>query len=171
MNNQLKNPGFETASGTGPTVLQGPAIPGNSAAANWTVWNNSDATTTTDLLSSTLSEGQHMLHVCTTGPLCGLVQTFGATGTGPAKVTSAVWVFVVRGVVGMGVGDGGNTRLDVLSTTPGEWEQLQATNGVQPANEFIVYAADGNAAPEGACFYVDAAEVYEVKSDGDKESS
>ena len=26
-----------------------------------------------------------MLHVCTTGPLCGIVQTFGATGTGPGQ--------------------------------------------------------------------------------------
>jgi predicted methyltransferase len=70
-----------------------------------------------------------MLHVCTTGPLCGIVQTFGATGTGPASVASAVWVFVVRGVVGMGVGDGGNTGLDVRSSTQGQWEQLQAANG------------------------------------------
>jgi hypothetical protein len=169
MSNQLQNPGFETASGTGPTVLQGPAIPGNSAAADWTVWNNSDATTTTDLLPSTLSEGQQMLHVCTTGASCGLVQAFGATGTGPANVTSAVWVFVVRGVVGMGVGDGGNTGLDVLSTMQGQWEQLVAANGVQPANELIVYAADGNAAPEGACFYVDAAAVYEAQTGGDQE--
>jgi hypothetical protein len=50
-------------------------------------------------------------------------------------------------------------------------EQLQAANGVQPANEFIVYAADGNPAPEGACFYVDAANVLEAKSDSDEENS
>jgi hypothetical protein len=33
----------------------------------------------------------------------------------------------------------------------------------------IVYAADGNAAPEGACFYVDAAAVYEAQTGGDQE--
>ena len=68
------------------------------------------------------------------------------------KVTSAVWVFVVRG---MDVSDGGQTGPDVLSTTQGQWEQLQAANGVEPGNEFIVYVAD--AAPESACFYIDAA--------------
>ena len=170
MSNLVQNAGFETASGTGPTVLRGPAIAGHSAAADWTVWNNSDATTSTNLLPSTQSAGQQMLHVCTTGPSRGIMQTFGASGTGPANVNSAVWVFVVRGVVGMGTGAAA-TRLDVLSATQGQSEQLHAANGVQPANEFIVYAADGNAAPQGACFYIDAAQVLEAKGDGDQESA
>jgi hypothetical protein len=117
MSNLLQNGGFETASGTGPTILQGAAVPGLSAAAQWTVWNNSNATTTTDLLPSTLAEGNQMLHVCTTGPGCGIVQTFGATGTGPGQVDAEAWVLVLRGVVGIGVGDGGSTGLDVLSNS------------------------------------------------------
>jgi hypothetical protein len=40
--------------------------------------------------------------------------------------------------------------------------QLQAINGVQPANEFIVYAADGNHTPDGACFYLDVAAVRDL---------
>ena len=159
MTNLLQNGGFETDSGTGPTMLQGPGVPGLSAAAHWTVWNNPDATTTTDLLPSTYAPGTQMLHVCTTAPLCGLVQTFEVSGTGPAEVDAAVWVFVIRGVVGMGVGDGGSTGLDVTSITQGQWERLQAPNGGQPANELIVYATGNGATPEGACFYIDAVQV------------
>lgn len=165
MSNLLQNEGFEVASGTGPTTLTGAAVPGDSAAANWTVWNNPEATTTTDLLPSTLSERSQMLHVCTTGPRCGVVQVFGDRDTGPAKVASSVWVFVVRGAVGMGTGNGGATGLDVLSKTQGQWEQLQAVNGVQPANEFIVYSAGGDSAAEGACFYVDAAAVRPIQAE------
>jgi hypothetical protein len=130
------------------------------------VWNNSDVTTTTDLLPSTLAEGQQMLHVCTTGPLCGIVQAFGAAGTGPAQVTAFVWLFVVRGVVGMGVGDGGSTGLDVMSSTTGQWENLQAPNGGWPANELIIYAVANSAA--GACFYVDAVQVSDNETDNDQ---
>jgi hypothetical protein len=130
---------------------------GQSAAPNWTTWNNADAVTTTDILASTAPDvGSQMLHVCTTGQGCGLVQQYQATGTGPAQVTSTVSVFVVRGKVGMGTGNGGNTSAnDAVSTVTGTWEQLTAPNGISPANEFIVYAVSAG----GACYYIDNASV------------
>jgi hypothetical protein len=154
--NLLKNPGFELPS-LPPTSSTGAAVPGSSAAPNWTTWNNSQATTTTDILPSTRpGGGAHMIHVCTTGQDNGLVQVFLPHNTGPQHARSTVWVFVLRGKVGMGTGNGGSTGdHDAQSTQIGKWQQLQAPNGVAPANEFIVYATS----PGGACFYIDDASV------------
>jgi hypothetical protein len=158
MVNLLDNGDFEGPAGA-PTVLAGTGIPGGSAAPGWTTWNNVEALTTTDILPSTApGGGSHMLHVCTTGQDCGLVQQYQATGSGPAHVISSVSVLVVRGQVGMGTGNGGDTgEHDAVSTATGTWEQLTAPNGVSPANEFIVYAVS----PGGACYYVDNASVNE----------
>lgn len=158
MVNLLANGDFEAPAGV-PTVLAGTGIPGGSAAPGWTTWNNVEALTTTDILPSTApGGGSQMLHVCTTGQDCGLVQQYQDTDSGPAHVTSSVSVFVVRGQVGMGTGNGGDTGdHDAVSTATGTWEQLTAPNGVSPANEFIVYAVSAG----GACYYVDNADVNE----------
>jgi hypothetical protein len=144
----LVNGDFE-APAAAATMLAGIGVPGPSAAPGWTTWNIADAVTTTDMLPSTAPDGgSQMLHVCTTGQDCGLVQQYQATGSGPEHVTSSVSVFVVRGQVGMGTGNGGDTRdNDAVSTATGIWEQLTAANGVSPANEFIVYAVSAG----GAC--------------------
>jgi hypothetical protein len=73
----------------------------------------------------------------------GLVQVFLPMNTGPDDLFSSVWVYVNSGQVGMGVGNGGDTGFDVTSHTMHHWEQLFAPNGVSPANEFIVYGANG----------------------------
>lgn len=159
MTNLLKNPGFELLPVKPPTRLVGNNPPagkaGGSAADPWTVWNNNPGVTTTDILPSTRpGGGTHMLHVCTTGPLNGIVQQFMPS---TPHTMSSVWVFVLRGQVGMGTGDAGNTHPhDARSQHQGTWEQLPpSANGVSPANEFIVYAIS----PEGACYYVDGATV------------
>jgi hypothetical protein len=155
--NLLANGNFEEPAGA-PTTLTGANKPGGSAAPHWTTYNNPEAVTTTDILPSTAPHGgKHMLHVCTTGKSCGVVQVFLEHGTGPQHVTSSVWVFVVRGRVAMGTGNGGDTGFDALSTETGKWERLTAPNGVSPANEFIVYAASEG----GSCYYVDDASVSE----------
>ena len=100
-----------------------------------------------------------MIHVCTTGENNGLVQVFLPQNSGPQHARSSVWVFVIRGQVGMGTGNGGSTSdHDAVSAHVGQWEELQAPNGVHPANEFIVYATS----PRGACFYIDDATVIGV---------
>jgi RHS repeat-associated protein len=148
----LDNPGFEETAAP-PSRLSGPGG-GNSAAPSWTVWNNGEATTTTEIVEATHpgAEGQ-MLHVRTTGEGNGIVQTFTP---GVERAHAGVWVLVLEGRVGMGTGNGGNTSAhDAESTKLGEWEHLQACNGVSPANEFIVYSI----ASRGASFYVDNASV------------
>jgi hypothetical protein len=97
-----------------------------------------------------------MIHVCTTGKNSGLVQLFLPKNTGPHKTRSAVWVFVVRGRVGIGTGNGDTTHdNDAVSAQWGTWDELTAPNGVSPANELVVYATS----PEGACCYIDDAAV------------
>ena len=63
-------------------------------------------------------------------------------------------IFVVRGKVGMGTGNGGNTGFDTFTTGIDRWETIRGTNTVCPANETIIYSADGP-----ADFYVDSASV------------
>ena len=157
--NLLSNPGFEDAGGA-PTVLTGAPIAGLSAAPHWTTWNNTAGSTTTEILASTRPGGsKQMLHVSTQGQRDGIVQVFGEFNKGPAKTTSGAWVYVLNGTVGIGTGNGGNTKnTDAVSTTHGQWEHLQAANGVSPANEFIVYATSS----QGASFYVDDTSVVAV---------
>jgi hypothetical protein len=156
--NLLKNPGFEDAGGA-PTVLTGSPIGGLSAAPYWTTWNNVLGLTTTEILPSTRPGGsKQMLHVSTQAGSDGIVQAFGENDKGPAKTMSGAWVFVLHGTVIMGTGHGGNTHIDAVSTTQGQWEYLEAPNGVSPATEFVVYASS----LEGASFYVDDASVVAV---------
>jgi hypothetical protein len=95
--------------------------------------------------------------VSTTIDTAGLVQVFAPQDTGPDRVESAAWVYVLRGEVAIGAGNGGNTGFDARTAEQGRWIRLSAPNGVSPANEFIIYAAS----PGGAEFFVAAASVRE----------
>jgi hypothetical protein len=154
--NMLQNPSFETLGPDGsPTSLTGKFVLGNSAAQDWFVWNNSDATTTTELLSSTLpGGGTNMIHFTTDGGRNGLIQYFLPSSTGPDHVIGSAWIYVLSGQVQIGTGDDGSTLGDAFSTTTGEWELLHAPNGVAPANEFIIYSYNGPVE-----FYADNASV------------
>ena len=141
--NLILNPSFELERAPGGVFTLMGTGPGFSAAENWTVFNNIDGTTTTtELVTSTLpGGGSRMIHVTTTASRDGLVNVFLPFNTGPASVLSSAWVFVNGGEVALGTGNGGNTGFDVFTTTTGQWELLQATNGVSPANELIIYAS------------------------------
>lgn len=155
--NVLANPAFNVVGPAGPTTTQtlAAAGPGQSAAANWTTWLNSAGTIDTALKPSTLVPGGRMIDVKTSVPGAGLVQVFLPFNTGPKKAYACTWIYVVRGQVGIGIGNGGNTGLDALVGQTGAWERLEVSNGRVPANEFIIYAAS----PGGAEFYVESAEV------------
>jgi len=155
--NLLLNPSFEDVGPDGNgTNFNGIGGGGNSSADRWTVFNNSQATTATDLVSSTLSGGgDNMMLVVTDGAQNGIAQVFGSINTGPDQVIASAWVFVNSGQVRLGTGNGGNTGADVLSTTTGQWELLQAPNGVSPANTIAIYSS--LAGP--ANFFVDLASV------------
>lgn len=162
INTWLTNPGFEVVGPSGPmTAYTGGGAGGWSAAANWSVFNNTPGTTRTRLFPSTAPDGDsQMMHVLTTGAENGVVQVFGPLNTGPDHVLSAVRVFVVSGQVGLGTGNGGNTHVDVTSSTTGQWELIQAPNGVIPANEIIIYSVGGPAE-----FYVDNASTSDALLD------
>ena len=158
-NNLLSNSTFNTIGSNGSsTTFTGNGSAGNSAAANWILWNNGFATIKTELLPSTFAGNRRkIIHVTTTGNRSGLVQVFLPVNTGSARSISAAWVFVRSGRVSIGTGNGGNTGLDTTSLTTNKWERLQARNGVSPANEFIIYSASN-----GADFYVASACVTPV---------
>ncbi|NEO45265.1 MAG: PEP-CTERM sorting domain-containing protein [Moorea sp. SIO4A3] len=154
--NLLFNSSFENGLPIGQETTLTTLGGGLSAATDWNTWNNTGATTTTELLPSTLANGADtMLHVTTNGQNNGIFQVFLPFNTGPNEVISSAWVYALSGRVGIGTGNGGGTGLDTISTTIGEWEFLQASNGLSPANEFIVYSASA----EGAEFYVDLASI------------
>jgi hypothetical protein len=157
--NLLKNADFSRI-GLHPfhTELGGEGKPGDSAAADWTVYNNGPGKTITDLLPSSRRGGKNMIHVVTSnskpGSGSGLVQAFFPISTGPGHVNANAWVFVKTGTVFIGTGNGGNTGIDARSSVTGKWMQLRARNGASPANLFIIYGQS-----PGAEFYVDEASV------------
>lgn len=130
---------------------------GQSAAKNWTVGANIEGTTVkTKLLPSTLVNGGRMIHVDTDGARSGLVQVFGDLDKGPRKVYACAWIYIVKGQVVIGTGNGGSTGSDVVLWKTGSWERLEVSNGVSPANEFIIHAVSHG----GAEFYVESAEIH-----------
>ncbi|QSQ21438.1 hypothetical protein JY651_40665 [Pyxidicoccus parkwayensis] len=160
--NLLSNGSFDTAGLVNPVTVTTPA-PGSagwSAADGWTMFTNTPGYIYSRVLPSARpnSGSSNMIQVNTLGWGNGLVQVFKPFGTGPQKATAGAWVFVLRGKIGIGTGNGGNTGLDALSQTTGQWEYLTASNGVSPANEFVIYSADVG----GAEFFVDTATVLEM---------
>ncbi len=162
--NLLQNAGFESVGPLGPVVeVTGYSGLGWSAAAGWGIFHNTEGTTLTELVPTTLSGGGDlMLYVETDGWANGLGQTFIPGGGGPACVEVRAWVYVVSGQVYIGAGNGGNTGPNVWSQTTGQWELLVAENIVCPANQFIIYSGDVN----GAEFYVDNVSVVELACQG-----
>lgn len=156
--NYLANPTFNSVGPNGSptnvtTVVPGGA--GNSAAANWTLFTNTPGNVFTELLPSSRNDGTRMIHVRTNGYGNGLVQVFQPFNSGPTKVISGAWIYVLSGRVCIGTGNGGNTGCDAYSSTIGQWQYVTASNGVVPANEFIIYSTTTT----GADFYVDQASV------------
>jgi hypothetical protein len=159
--NFLKNPGFETVGPNGNPVTEITQAPGGanwSAAADWTMFTNTAGYIYSRVLPTARPGASgNMLQVNTLGWGNGIAQVY-LPNSGPQKVIAGAWVFVLRGKVGMGTGNGGNTSMDTFSQTTGQWEYLTASNGVSPAGTFIIHSAD----PGGAEFFVDEASVVEA---------
>ncbi len=156
--NYLQNPEFDTVGPNGSSTTITTNVGGGagySAAASWTLFTNTPGTLNTQILPSTRVAGGRMIRVTTQGNGNGLVQVFQPFNSGPTKVISGAWIYVLQGKVGIGTGNGGNTGIDAVTQTVGQWEYVQAANGVIPANEFIIYSVGLN----GADFYVDSASV------------
>ncbi len=161
----LVNGSVESAGPNGSSTTFTGLSAGPCAASGWSTFHNTQSTTRTDLRTTTLPTapvGSNMMYVSTGGLNNGIEQVFLPFNTGPASATFSVWVYVVRGQVGAGVGNGGNTSLTSFSTTTGQWELLTGQNALSqsPANLFIVYASTAG----GADFYVDEAIVVPAPS-------
>ena len=150
--NFLANPSFDLSSGAGWVVNHhdhpGDGVEGGggpTAASNWSSWVAAPGPgdVGSEIVPSTLTHGK-MIHVKINGTGAGLVQTALAQDTGPEKAYLCAWVYVARGRVGIGAGNGGNSGLSVYSNTVGKWERLEARNSVSPANEFIIYGDPGS---------------------------
>ena len=154
--NLLNNSAFDVAGPEGLFVIK-PVPDGNgvTAAQDWSAPGNTPGATITELLSSTLVDGGAMIHVITDGDRNGLAQVFGDFDTGPATAYACVWVYLVSGSVGIGIGNGGDTNGDdmVLNKT-GSWEVLQVSNGHSPVNTIAILSLGG-----GAEYYVESARV------------
>jgi hypothetical protein len=122
-----------------------------SAAANWTLWNNTDAVTTTQLLSG--FEGRaNVLHVTTTNAWNGAVQVFA----GGAHVGFAdVWVQSGQAIYVAAL-DGMGMQMSSTSTT-GAWERIFLNTGSDAFNEVVLYSISA-----GADFYVAYASASEA---------
>lgn len=157
--NLLANASFDNVGPSGSPVSVITAAPGgagNSAAASWTMFTNTAGYLMSELAPDSRVGGSgRMIHVSTRGKGNGLVQVFDLFGRGPAKAFAYAWIYVVRGQVGIGTGNGGNTGIDATTSVLGQWQRIDAYNGVSPANEFIIYS---NVADTE--FYVSDAGVY-----------
>lgn len=161
--NLLANGSFEVEGLLGPKVIStGIRGLGLSAAANWGVFHNTNGTTLTELVPSTIpGGGQYMLHVVTDGHANGLGQIFGPFNGGWACVVEQVSVYVVSGTVIIGAGNGGNTGPNAFSEETERLQVMTGHNAVCPANAFIIYSWLG-----GAQFYVDLASVEAMSCEG-----
>jgi len=154
--NLLSNPAFNKPSGTGPTSFTG-LYNAPSAALDWEVFNNTDATTTTALEPSTKIRGGTMIHVTTGGTNNGLAQVFTQGGDGSKY--SCAWIYVVSGAVGIGAGDGGGAGFGAAMFQTGAWEVLNVSGNSKPVTEMLIYSYGG-----GAEFYVESASVSSSQS-------
>ncbi len=139
--NVIANPGFETPSGSGPTVLTSVGSVGGSAAASWFVYQNSAGTTTTALLPSTdtvLPGSTAMLDITTGGSDNGVFQFPGSFSYASADfyVTSGVAKLVVTN-------DYGATFASAVTTVLNQWQRLSVAYAF--ANEIVLYSSGGAA--------------------------
>ncbi len=161
--NLLSNPSFDAVGPAGSPTTNPTAAPGGaglSAADAWGLFHNSaPATTYTELMPTTLpGTPGRMIYVETDRDRNGLVNVFDSFNAGPASAYAWVWVLPRSGTASMGTGNGGNTGFNASTVGTGQWEFLQASNGVSPANEFILYSDGGPAA-----FMADEAGVVAIQ--------
>jgi hypothetical protein len=143
---------------------------GDSAAAYWWMFINGSGPIktfleTSDRPGATSLGGRpaKMIHVKTSNWATGILQQFLGSGTGPERVTFAVWVKVVTGKVSVSLGDLGRQRYAATTRTTGRWELLSGCNVDDPSdaerprhmNQIFIASSKDTVAE----YYVDFAEV------------
>lgn len=157
--NLLSNPAFNTVGPKGPVVTTILPSDGITAAADWLANTNTPGVTFTELLPSTLVAGGTMMHVITDGHRNGVVQVVGDLGTGPRNGFGCVWLYLVSGQLGLGIGNVGNTNGDdMVLNKKGSWEVMQVSNGHSPINTLVVFGLGGPAE-----FHIESAQMSASK--------
>jgi hypothetical protein len=131
---------------------------GGTCLQNWNTWGFSSTmpstyTLTTNVLPSTCPYGVgKMLYVKQSANGAGIANQ-GFTEN-PAKAVASVWVYVVKGTIGLGIGNGGNTSNTVWTCQTGVWTYLETCNldNQSPVTNFIMYNKNGGS--EEAEFYI-----------------
>jgi hypothetical protein len=173
--NLLPNGGFDTpTTGLSPlnnylTSITGAGASGPASAADWTLYNNGDATTSTELLTTTDPNGSgSMIHLTSVSNTSDLTQSFfngleGAFAT-QAGATASVDVHVLSGPVVLALyGDNGANLLSYIysGATTDQWLTLTVTAPInsdpnyQP-DLFILYSGSQSGTGE---FYAENAIV------------
>lgn len=147
--NRVANGSFDAAGPLGRTTATTAAELSQSAAAAWSLYNAKTQPIASALVPSTRGGGM-ALHVTASSAHSGLYHAWASKETTERARTSA-WVFVKRGRVYLGTGDGRPPMMDAFSTSTGQWELLTAVNASCPALVTVIHAADD----EGAEFFVD----------------
>lgn len=134
-----------------PTSISGSGSGGSASANGWSLYNNSSATTSSELLSTTdpLATG-YMIHINSTGGFDGIYQNF------PEQIstTASVDVYVLQGTVRLYLFHSGTINLgQVDSTTTGAWQTLTLPLTSGGPNEFVLYTVGSGE------FYADRAMV------------
>jgi hypothetical protein len=157
--NLLSNPAFNTVGPKGPVVTTILPSDGVTAAADWQANTNTPGVTFTELLPSTLVDGGTMMHVITDGDRNGVFQAVGDLGSGPRSGFGCVWLYLVGGRLGLGIGNVGNTNGDdMVLNKKGSWEVMQVSNGHSPVNTLLVFGLGGPAE-----FYIESAQMSASK--------
>ncbi|MGD1092091.1 MAG: hypothetical protein ABSB35_08875 [Bryobacteraceae bacterium] len=146
---------------------------GQSSAASWNTWINGPCVTgsglelETDLLLGSTSPfftlPAHLIHIraepMVSAPVgdagtSGITQVFDPSGL-HTRVLTSLWVYVVRGQVGIGAGPGNSFPLTIHNSTMGAWEQLVGVNTSAPPEQFNIYSTNST----GSEFYASNAVV------------
>ncbi|HET7435897.1 MAG TPA: tetratricopeptide repeat protein [Thermoanaerobaculia bacterium] len=117
-----------------------------SGADRWQPINGATAT----IESSQRRPSGRTLHVVANRADGGVQQIWPSANATPRVMTSA-WVFVRRGRVYLGSGNGHVPLANATSTTTGKWERLEGVNETCPASMTILAAATA----DGADFLID----------------
>ena len=154
--NLLSNPGFDTPTPgltppNYPTSLS-TVIPPNapSSAADWSIWNNTLTTTSTELLPTTdPAGGGFMAHVTSGAYENGLYQFVADDSVNFVSVD----VFLLSGTFELGLGRNGFYEATATTSTLDQWVHLTASIPTNLGDEIFLYSTNAAAAE----FYVDNA--------------
>ncbi|MEA2464013.1 MAG: hypothetical protein QOJ98_1760 [Acidobacteriota bacterium] len=124
-----------------------------SAAEDWTILNAAGETTTRVELSAR-RQRVHDIHVAATRAGGGIKYKWPAAQYA-SRVESVVWVYVKRGRISIGSGNGRPPMANAYSKKTGQWERLEAVNESCPAKMIVIQAASD----DGAEFIVDSVRV------------